>query len=69
MPVRRECLDKTAEERKDCHQGQGCCVYELPDTRNYSEQEDHKQRSIAHQPQHLEHWKKAEHKLKVYTKL
>lgn len=35
-------------------------IYEKPDTQNYCDKGGHRERSIAHAPQHREHWKKVE---------
>jgi hypothetical protein len=70
MGVRVECLLKTKLQRLECSGGEACCVYEMPDTRHYSEIEAHKQRTLAHDQRkhgHQSHWKKEEHKAKEYN--
>jgi hypothetical protein len=59
---RLECLLKTAQEKKECSGGEGCCIYDLVVRNNYCDKGGHKLRSEVTQPNHKEHWKKEEKK-------
>jgi hypothetical protein len=57
--MRPECKDKTQQERDDCRGVDGvCCAYDIVIRNNYCDKGGHKERSIANQPNHAQHWRK-----------
>ena len=52
------CEGFTLKQKKECAGGDCCCPYRRGDTVPYYDKGSHKERSIANQPQHREHWKK-----------
>lgn len=58
--IRLGCQDKSENERRECNNGEGCCIYELRVRENYCDKGGHKERSLVVQPNHRKHWKKVE---------
>jgi hypothetical protein len=56
------CEGMKEREKLECNQGQGCCIYQIPDTRGYADKGGHKERSIANDPRYLGHQKKEKNK-------
>jgi len=52
------CKEIPENQRTECNGGEGCCVYRMIDTVSYCDKGDHKERSLANQPNHRNHWKK-----------
>lgn len=61
--MKKECLRKTEEEKCECNGNTRCCIYEVLDILPSFDKGDHKERSLAIQPNHRKHWKKEEKKI------
>lgn len=56
------CERLNERQKRECNNGEECCVFKRPEHPPSYDKGGHKERSIANQPNHLDHWKKVEHK-------